>query len=203
MRHWTFSLILTFGMISICGRVCSQTSNTTPWPPNPTPGVGIGTQLSSPNGPLNALHIHNDPTNDPTNDPHTQPAMIRLSEGTSTATNDFGLLGLMPTADTMFSSLSRGNDLILHDHQDGDIIITNFSPREVTHTVGGAIRFATTGDTLARPTIGPGHHDLLVYESPRRYRKYGYRRVYFDWIRNGFAVLLKHRSSDQVWEEVR
>ncbi|MDP4199333.1 MAG: hypothetical protein Q8922_10715 [Bacteroidota bacterium] len=37
----------------------------------------------------------------------------------------------------------------------------------------------------------------------RRYRKYGYRHVYFDWIKNGFAVLLKNRSSDQVWEEVR
>jgi glycosyltransferase involved in cell wall biosynthesis len=46
-------------------------------------------------------------------------------------------------------------------------------------------------------------HQLLVYESPRRYRKYGYARVYFDWIRNGFTVLVKHRSSDQVWEEVR
>lgn len=45
--------------------------------------------------------------------------------------------------------------------------------------------------------------ELLVYESPRRYRKYGYMHVYFDWIRNGFAVLCKHRSSDQVWEEVR
>jgi glycosyltransferase involved in cell wall biosynthesis len=45
--------------------------------------------------------------------------------------------------------------------------------------------------------------ELLVYESPRRYRKYGYMHVYLDWIRNGFAVLFKHRSSDQVWEEVR
>ena len=46
-------------------------------------------------------------------------------------------------------------------------------------------------------------HQLLVYESPRRYRKYGYLHVYLDWIRNGFAVMFKHRSSDQVWEEVR
>jgi glycosyltransferase involved in cell wall biosynthesis len=44
---------------------------------------------------------------------------------------------------------------------------------------------------------------LLVYESPRRYRKFGYLRVYLDWIRNGFAVLFKHRSSDSVWDEVR
>jgi len=46
-------------------------------------------------------------------------------------------------------------------------------------------------------------HQLLVFESPRRYRKYGYARVYFDWIRNGLAVLVKHRSSDHIWEEVR
>lgn len=53
--------------------------------------------------------------------------------------------------------------------------------------------------------IGSVKYDvkLLVYESPRRYRKYGYARVYFDWIRNGFAVLFKHRSANQVWEEVR
>lgn len=44
---------------------------------------------------------------------------------------------------------------------------------------------------------------LLVFESPRRYRKYGYARVYFDWIRNGFAVLLRHRSAQDIWEEVR
>ena len=44
---------------------------------------------------------------------------------------------------------------------------------------------------------------LLVYESPRRYRKYGYANVYSDWIRNGFAVLLHHRSSNQTWDEVR
>jgi glycosyltransferase involved in cell wall biosynthesis len=44
---------------------------------------------------------------------------------------------------------------------------------------------------------------LLVFESPRRYRKYGYARVYFDWIRNGFVVLFRHRSASDVWEEVR
>ncbi len=44
---------------------------------------------------------------------------------------------------------------------------------------------------------------LLVYESPRRYRKYGYAKVYWDWIRNGFAVLFHNRSSNKTWEEVR
>ena len=44
---------------------------------------------------------------------------------------------------------------------------------------------------------------LLVFESPRRYRKYGYARVYFDWIRNGFSVLFRNHSAQDVWEEVR
>ncbi len=54
-------------------------------------------------------------------------------------------------------------------------------------------------------SIGSVKYDgkLLVFESPRRYRKYGYARVYFDWIRNGFAVLIRHRSSNEIWEEVR
>ncbi len=54
-------------------------------------------------------------------------------------------------------------------------------------------------------SIGRVKYDgrLLVYESPRRYRKYGYFRVYYDWIRNGFAVLIRHRSSNEIWEEVR
>ncbi len=46
-------------------------------------------------------------------------------------------------------------------------------------------------------------HSLLIYESPRRYRRYGYIKVYGEWIRNGFAVLIKHRSVSEIWEEVR
>jgi glycosyltransferase involved in cell wall biosynthesis len=46
-------------------------------------------------------------------------------------------------------------------------------------------------------------HSLIVFESPRRYRKYGYVHVYLDWIRNGLAALLKKRSASTVWEEVR
>lgn len=44
---------------------------------------------------------------------------------------------------------------------------------------------------------------LLVYESPRRYRKYGYVKVYYDWIRNGLAAMMHRRSPSEVWEEVR
>jgi glycosyltransferase involved in cell wall biosynthesis len=44
---------------------------------------------------------------------------------------------------------------------------------------------------------------LLVYESPRRYRKYGYAKVYLEWTKNAFAVISKDRSSSEIWEEVR
>jgi glycosyltransferase involved in cell wall biosynthesis len=44
---------------------------------------------------------------------------------------------------------------------------------------------------------------LLVYESPRRFRKHGYFHVYMSWIRNGFATFFSKKASSEVWEEVR
>jgi glycosyltransferase involved in cell wall biosynthesis len=44
---------------------------------------------------------------------------------------------------------------------------------------------------------------LLVYESPRRYRKYGYAKVYSQWIGNAFSILLRKKAASEVWEEVR
>jgi glycosyltransferase involved in cell wall biosynthesis len=44
---------------------------------------------------------------------------------------------------------------------------------------------------------------LLVYESPRRYRKYGYVKVYYDWVKNGLSVLFRKKSVSKIWEEVR
>ncbi|MCI0449947.1 MAG: glycosyltransferase [Chlorobi bacterium] len=44
---------------------------------------------------------------------------------------------------------------------------------------------------------------LTVYESPRRYRKFGYRRVFGDWTRNSLSVLFKNKSVSKVWEAVR
>jgi hypothetical protein len=152
MRHSCISIIVALVLFSNCERVFSQ-SNTFPI----NPPVGIGTQLSTPSGPLNALHIHFDPA-------HSDTAILRLSEGTGTNSIDFGILGLMQESlghtDNMFSSLSTGDDLILHQHQDGDIIITNYSVQPLSHGLGTAIRFATTGDTLARPTLLPDKHDL-------------------------------------------
>ena len=45
--------------------------------------------------------------------------------------------------------------------------------------------------------------DVIVYESPRRYRKYGYARVFWDWTKNSFSVVLKNRSVSDSWDPVR
>ena len=161
MRRWSFFVLVVLGLISMSGRVLAQPPHTNSlgtinWPAYPP--VGIGTENSG--GPVNALHIHYNSM-----DTNWKYAMIRLSEGTSTGSKDNGLLGLMPppglSPDTDFSTLSRGSDLILHDHEDGDIIITNYTTVNPTRAWGTAIRFATTGDTIKdRPFPGPGHHDL-------------------------------------------
>ncbi|MFI5201157.1 MAG: hypothetical protein ACHQNE_02065 [Candidatus Kapaibacterium sp.] len=126
----------------------SNSLGTIMWPADPP--VGIGTEHDG--GALNALHIHYDPS-----DTSTRAPIIRLSEGSSTSNPLFGILELTPTAhDTTFTSIANQRDLILHENLEGDLILTNWSPDTVT----GAIRFATTGDTNARPIPGPGHHDL-------------------------------------------
>lgn len=45
--------------------------------------------------------------------------------------------------------------------------------------------------------------DLIVFESPRRYRKFGYARVFWDWAKNSVAVTLFNRSISKTWEAVR
>lgn len=46
-------------------------------------------------------------------------------------------------------------------------------------------------------------NDVLVYESPRRYRKFGYLKVLGDWTKNSFSVFFKNKSISEVWEQVR
>ncbi len=51
---------------------------------------------------------------------------------------------------------------------------------------------------------GIGHSwDLCVYESPRRFRRYGYLRVLLEWSMNALAVIFLRRSMSKEWEEVR
>jgi glycosyltransferase involved in cell wall biosynthesis len=44
---------------------------------------------------------------------------------------------------------------------------------------------------------------VVVYESPRRYRARGYGHIVFGWFRNAVSVVLRQRSSSEVWEAVR
>jgi GT2 family glycosyltransferase len=44
---------------------------------------------------------------------------------------------------------------------------------------------------------------VTVYESPRRFRRYGYLRITLLWLLNGLGVLLFKRSMVQEWTPVR
>lgn len=44
---------------------------------------------------------------------------------------------------------------------------------------------------------------IVVYESPRRYRAYGYIRILLGWFRNAVSVVLWKKSSSHVWETIR
>jgi glycosyltransferase involved in cell wall biosynthesis len=45
--------------------------------------------------------------------------------------------------------------------------------------------------------------ELLVFESPRRYRRYGYVKVFYDWAKNSIWITLFKRSLSKEWEAVR
>ena len=81
--------------------------------------------------------------------------------------------------------------------------------REVFERVGGYRPELVAGEDFdlfarigvrARVRFAP---ELLVYESPRRFRKFGYFRVLFSWTINALSVLLRGRSSSDKWEPVR
>ncbi|HMS64174.1 MAG TPA: glycosyltransferase [Ignavibacteria bacterium] len=45
--------------------------------------------------------------------------------------------------------------------------------------------------------------DIIIFESPRRYRRFGYPRVLWDWAKNSVSVTLFNRSISKKWEAVR
>jgi glycosyltransferase involved in cell wall biosynthesis len=53
---------------------------------------------------------------------------------------------------------------------------------------GGKIKFA---------------RNIIIYESPRRFRKYGYLRTLWYWTINSITVILWNKSTSKVWEAVR
>lgn len=44
---------------------------------------------------------------------------------------------------------------------------------------------------------------ITLYESPRRFRKYGYIRIIWGWIKNALSVIFRNTSSSDEWEPVR
>ncbi|OGU10445.1 MAG: hypothetical protein A2X61_06185 [Ignavibacteria bacterium GWB2_35_12] len=45
--------------------------------------------------------------------------------------------------------------------------------------------------------------EILVYESPRRFRKYGYLRILLSWTVNSLSVIFRGKSVSKEWEAVR
>lgn len=46
-------------------------------------------------------------------------------------------------------------------------------------------------------------NELVVYESLRRYRKFGYLRIVLTWSFNSISVMLRGKSISKIWEAVR
>jgi glycosyltransferase involved in cell wall biosynthesis len=44
---------------------------------------------------------------------------------------------------------------------------------------------------------------LTVYESPRRYRKFGHFTIFLTWTLNGIFVLFRKKSMSKEWEQIR
>ncbi len=45
--------------------------------------------------------------------------------------------------------------------------------------------------------------NCMVFESPRRYRKYGHWRIFFTWLANAVSVIFANKSASKEWEEIR
>lgn len=45
--------------------------------------------------------------------------------------------------------------------------------------------------------------EILVYESPRRFRRYGYLRILLSWTINSLSVIIRGKSVSKEWEAVR
>jgi glycosyltransferase involved in cell wall biosynthesis len=46
-------------------------------------------------------------------------------------------------------------------------------------------------------------NDITVLESPRRFRKYGYIRVLYQWSKNALSVMIRGNAANKEWEVVR
>lgn len=45
--------------------------------------------------------------------------------------------------------------------------------------------------------------NIIIYESPRRYRKHGHPYIFFSWLLNSAALIFRNTSASKEWEQVR
>jgi len=45
--------------------------------------------------------------------------------------------------------------------------------------------------------------DLIIFESPRRFRRLGYKNVTWVWIKNGLSVFFRGKAISKEWEQIR
>ena len=45
--------------------------------------------------------------------------------------------------------------------------------------------------------------NLVIYESPRRYRKIGHFKILLTWLVNSFYILIVKKSKSQNWNAIR
>lgn len=82
-------------------------------------------------------------------------------------------------------------------------------PRETFELVGGYNEELAAGEDFELYKRIRKHgriffaNDLAVYESPRRYRKYGYWRITAQWLKNSVSIMLKKKAHSKEWEQVR
>ncbi|MBU0474151.1 MAG: glycosyltransferase [Bacteroidetes bacterium] len=82
-------------------------------------------------------------------------------------------------------------------------------PKKVFNEVGGYNKLLVAGEDfdLFKRIRKKGKilfdKSLVIYESPRRYRKYGHIVIFFSWLFNAISVIFKNRSISKEWEEVR
>ncbi|MCF6271264.1 MAG: glycosyltransferase [Melioribacteraceae bacterium] len=82
-------------------------------------------------------------------------------------------------------------------------------PKDLFETIGGYNNSLVAGEDfdLFKRIRKKGKilfdKSLIIYESPRRYRKYGHTKIFFAWLLNAVSVIIKNKSTSKEWEEVR
>lgn len=80
---------------------------------------------------------------------------------------------------------------------------------DVFHDLGGYNPTVSAGEDFDLFRRIAHHHkvhyapELVVYESPRRFRKYGYIKLLWNWTINALAVMMTGKSIAKEWEPIR